>query len=173
MKELCISEALKRIYDCNVRMGDTGCMQLAGTMWFRLGYQNRRQVKPPIMSDMSDEGEGIEACHGLQSRREEPSVLCWYQHGVLNAAIANCCFQTLVHIGIEANNGLLPSGCVQVGCVDIGATKRAVRKHMASTRVPLQQYAVLSSKFSRDTNDQRQGFCLFGMHKEASSIPFA
>ena len=119
---------------------------------------------------------------GLGTRIGATSVLCWYQHALLNVTMANCCFQTLVHLGIEANNSLLPSGCVPVRCVDIGGTKRAVRStwhfHQSSTRVAtydgavsLQRYAVLSSKFSRDANDQRQGFCLLGMHQEASSIP--
>jgi hypothetical protein len=110
----------------------------------RVGYQDQHQVKLPIMSDTSDSHEGIEAYHRLQSRREELLVLRWYQYGVLNAAVANCCFQTLVHIGIEANNGLLPSGCVPVGCVDIGGTKRAVRStwhlHQPSTRYPPAAY---------------------------------
>src|SRR5271168_3833559 len=83
----------------------------------RVGHQDRRQVKLPIMSDMSDGREGIEAYHRLLS------VLCWY-HAVLSAAMANCCFQTLVHFGIEANNSLLPSRRVPVRCVDIGGTKR-------------------------------------------------
>ena len=143
----------------------------------RVGHQDRCQVKLPIMLDMSDGHEGIEAYHRLQSRREELSVLCWNQHAVLNTAMAN-----LVHLGIEANNGLLPSGCVPVRCVDIGGTKRVVRStwhfHQPSTQVAaydaaigLQRYAVLSSKFSRDANDQRQGFCLLGMHQETSSVP--
>ena len=119
---------------------------------------------------------------GLGTRIGAMSVLCWYQHALLNVAMANCCFQTLVHFGIEANNSLLPSRRVPVRCVDIGGTKRAVRStwhfHQPSTwvaaydaAVSLQRYAVLSSKFSRDANDQRQGFCLLGMHQEASSIP--